>query len=984
MDSMNRRAHHHDRVRHDRKAPGLKFIYVAIILSAMVVSAQIPTGYYDSANGLSGQALANALHEIIDDHLRFPYTDTTTDVWDILAAADEDPSNMNNIVSIYKNESKAKSDHTSGSGWNREHSWPKSLGFPDDGSCNYPYTDTHHLFAADWNYNSARSNKPFDNCDSGCTEWVALNAASSNWTIGSFNTGSWEPWDDVKGDLARAMFYLAVRYNGGTHGGTGCTEPDLQLTNDRNLIVNTSTNASLGYMGVLDVLVAWHNADPVDAYEIDRNQVIYSFQGNRNPFVDHPEWVATIFGGGDGSGGTGQGGGPPPGGGSGGSGLVWINEIHYDNASTDSGEGVEVAAPVGTDLTGWQIVAYNGNGGASYDTVNLSGTISDQQAGIGTLWFAIAGLQNGAPDGLALIDPQGLVSEFLSYEGTFTATNGPANGLTSVDIGVAEDGSTLVGDSLQLGGSGNSGPDFAWEAEQANTMGSPNANQTFTSGGTPPSGGSGGSGLVWINELHYDNAATDAGEGAEVAGPAGTDLTGWSLVAYNGSGGASYATVNLSGTLSDQQGGIGTAWFAISGLQNGAPDGLALVDPQGAVAEFMSWEGSFTGSDGPANGLTSTDIGVSEDGADPAGGSLQLGGSGSSGVDFTWEAVQANTTGSPNTNQTFTGGGTPGGGSGAVWVNEIHYDNASTDSGEGVEVAGPAGTNLTGWQLVAYNGSGGASYATVNLSGTLADQQGGIGTAWFAIAGLQNGAPDGVALIDPQSVVVEFLSWEGVFTASGGAASGLTSTDIGVSETSSTPVGHSLQLGGSGSSGSDFAWQAAQANSAGSPNANQTFTGGGSAPTWSVLDANDFESGWGAYSDGGGDARRSANDSGFAHQGAYCIRLRDNSGTASSFYSTNDADYSSYSEIRIQFWFIGNSMENGEDLLVEFYDGSQWQVAATFISGTDFTNGAFENPEVIIDSASFNFNANNKIRFRCDASANGDQVYIDEVEIAGR
>ena len=949
-----------------------------LILCSLPLTAQIPPGYYDATTGLSGQALADAVHDIIDDHLRFPYTSSSTDVWDIVAAADEDPANSQNILSIYKNESKPKSDHTSGSGWNREHSWPKSLGFPDDGSCNYAYTDTHHLFAADWSYNSSRSNKPYDDCNSGCAEWVALGASSSNWTAGSFNTGSWEPWDDKKGDLARAMFYMAVRYNGGSHGVSSCNEPDLQLTDDRNLIQSFQTNQSLGYMGVLSTLIAWHNSDPVDAREQARNEVIFSYQGNRNPFVDHPEWVASIFGGGDGSGGTPGGGGTGPGPGTG---VVWINEIHYDNASTDSGEGVEVAGPAGTDLGGWQLVAYNGSGGLVYQSLTLSGTLADQQNGFGTAWFAMSGLQNGAPDGIALVDPQGGVAEFISWEGSFSAADGPANGLTSTDMGVAESGTTPVGHSLQLAGTGSTGSEFTWQAEQANTAGSPNTGQNF-SGGTPPGGGSsGGSGLVWINEIHYDNASTDSGEGVEIAGPAGTDTSGWQLVAYNGNGGASYQTTNLSGTLTDQQGGIGTAWYAISGLQNGAPDGIALVDPVGAVTEFISWEGSFTATNGPANGLTSTDMGVAESGSTAVGDSLQLGGSGSQGSDFTWEAEQANTAGSPNANQTFTGGTPPGGG-GDLWVNEIHYDNASSDTGEGVEVAGAAGTDTSGWQLVAYNGNGGASYQTVNLSGVLADQEGGYGTSWYAMAGLQNGAPDGVALVDPMGTVVEFLSWEGSFTASNGPASGLVSVDIGVSETSSTPVGHSLQLGGSGTQAEDFVWEAAQAETSGDVNANQTFGSGPAA--WTVLDFNDFEAGMGAYSDGGSDCRRSINDSAFAYDGNYCVRLRDNSGSASSFFSTNGSDYSAYNELRVSFWFYPSSMESGEDFFVEFFDGSQWQIVASFASGVEFNNGNFYSAEVFVDAASYNFGSANKIRIRCDASANGDRVYIDTLEIAAR
>ncbi len=162
---------------------------------------------------------------------------------------------------------------------------------------------------------------------------------------------------------------------------------------------------------------------------------------------------------------------------------VFINEIHYDNASTDTGEAIELAGPAGTDLAGWQIVPYNGANGQTYTpTINLTGTIPNQQNGFGTLSFALAGLQNGPADGIALVNGATVV-QFLSYEGQFTAINGPAAGMTSVDIGVSEPDSTPVGHSLQLSGAGCMYEDFTWNAPAANTFGNINAGQTSTCGG---------------------------------------------------------------------------------------------------------------------------------------------------------------------------------------------------------------------------------------------------------------------------------------------------------------------------------------------------------------------------------------------------------------------------------------------------------------------------------------------------------------------
>jgi predicted extracellular nuclease len=287
-------------------------------------------------------------------------------------------------------------------------------------------------------------------------------------------------------------------------------------------------------------------------------------------------------------------------------------------------------------------VLYNGNGGAVYDTIDLSGVIPDQQNGYGTLAFFEAGIQNGAPDGMALVDSTSNVIQFLSYEGTFTAVGGHADGLTSIDIGVVEGSSTPVGNSLQLTGTGTSYEDFTWAAEAPNTFGAVNTGQVF---GTPPA--------PFINEIHYDNSGADTGEAIEVAGPAGTDLTGWSLVLYNGNGGAVYDTINLSGVIPDQQNGYGTLAFFRAGIQNGPPDGMALVDSTSNVIQFLSYEGTFTAVGGPADGMPSTDIGVSENGSGAVGDSLQLTGTGTSYADFTWAAEAPHTFGAVNTGQVF-------------------------------------------------------------------------------------------------------------------------------------------------------------------------------------------------------------------------------------------------------------------------------------------------------------------------------------------
>jgi len=162
---------------------------------------------------------------------------------------------------------------------------------------------------------------------------------------------------------------------------------------------------------------------------------------------------------------------------------AWINEMHYeDDQSPDLNEGVEIAGPAGEDLAGWSIVLYNGNGGVTYDTVSLSGVFPDEElSGYGAIWFAAEGMQNGSPDGLALVNPDGDVEQFLSYEGVVTATNGPASGTSSTNIGVQESSSPLQTQSLQISGCGPGGTStFAWQAPAASTHDTKNNGQTFS------------------------------------------------------------------------------------------------------------------------------------------------------------------------------------------------------------------------------------------------------------------------------------------------------------------------------------------------------------------------------------------------------------------------------------------------------------------------------------------------------------------------
>lgn len=269
-----------------------------------------PLGYYSNVDPSNPAALRRTLHMTIDDHMRYLYSsDTETDTWDILELADEDPNDPGYILDLYKNESYLKAGGGN-SDYNREHTWPKSMGFPidDDSGENSPYTDCHMLFLSNMDYNNSRSRNPYRYCNEDCEEFFTVSnngqgggrgiyPGNSNWRNGLSVSGTWETWSGRRGDVARALFYADLRYEGGVHGVTGFAEPDLSLCDDQAMIASTMTGANepVAYMGMLSVLLSWHYEDPVDQLERNRNDVIFAFQGNRNPFVDHPEWVSCIY-----------------------------------------------------------------------------------------------------------------------------------------------------------------------------------------------------------------------------------------------------------------------------------------------------------------------------------------------------------------------------------------------------------------------------------------------------------------------------------------------------------------------------------------------------------------------------------------------------------------------------------------------------------------------------------------------------------------
>ena len=308
-------------------------------------------------------------------------------------------------------------------GINAEHVWPQSKGARQE-----PLkSDLHHLFPEREGVNSSRGNLPFGEVpDARADAWYFDDQSQSRlprdpagWS--ERGIGRWEPREDRKGDVARAVFYVAAVY-------PEAVDPTF-------------------FPPMRETLLAWNRADPPDDRERQRSRWIAGLQGTENPFVLDPSLADQIWGQGAVE--------PPssplrvprpssepaPGDGVPGSqtGLLQITEIHYDNAGQDVGEGVEVSGSNGATLGGWTLVFVNGSGGEVYRTVSLSGTLDG-----GAVWVPVEGVQNGSPDGVALLDPSGRTAEAWSWEGAMTGQDGTR----FRDLGVAQASDTASGMAL--------------------------------------------------------------------------------------------------------------------------------------------------------------------------------------------------------------------------------------------------------------------------------------------------------------------------------------------------------------------------------------------------------------------------------------------------------------------------------------------------------------------------------------------------------
>jgi endonuclease I len=280
-------------------------ISVAILFSLSIGFAQIPSGYYANAAGKTGDVLRAALRDITTNgSVKLPYTSSSFDVWNAYAVTDVYPAPNNTkvwdmysdvpggtpayIYTIYTGQCGTAS--AEGDCYAREHSMPNSWWGGLNDPSNPQYTDLHHLFPADQYVNNKKSAHPLGQVSS--PTWTSTNGSKIGPCSYPGYTGTvFEPIDGYKGDFARAYLYLATRYMN-TIGSWVTNYPGT----DAQYVIDPATNNYKTWF--INMLIAWNNNDPVDLKEIDRNNAIYynTPQHNRNPFIDHPEYVCLIWG----------------------------------------------------------------------------------------------------------------------------------------------------------------------------------------------------------------------------------------------------------------------------------------------------------------------------------------------------------------------------------------------------------------------------------------------------------------------------------------------------------------------------------------------------------------------------------------------------------------------------------------------------------------------------------------------------------------
>lgn len=1023
-----------------------KTLLFFMLLWSIVVFAQIPS-YYNNVNlTLTGTALKNELsNKIIVTHT----TDLsyTPGVWDALRLADLDPTNSNNVVLIYgwndsdtditNDRTRDKTLQDTGSGatfvWNREHVFSKSLASPPlvTGSAG-PGTDAHNLRPADRTRNTSRSNRKFAD-GSGTASYITTE-------------GYWYPGDEWKGDVARMMMYMYLRYGNQTlPTAVGVGTP---VASDNNMIM---------------LFLEWNAEDPVSDLEKQRNPVLEGLQGNRNPFIDNPAFATQIWGGPQAedlfNGGSSDTQAPTvptnltaSNTTSSGTTLSWTAST--DNVAVTAYDIYNGASLVGSSAT----TAYNvtglsastsytftvrakdaaGNESAASNSVNVTTNASSGGSATELLFSEyVEGSSNnkaleianftGSSVDLSAYDLRKATNGSGSWGSTYQLSGTLANGdvfvianssAVSAVTSVADvtTGSGIVtfngndavalfknGTLVDVIGNHTSSSNFAQNTtlRRKSTVNSPNTTYTVAEWDSFASDTFDGLGSHTMDGASDTQAPTAPGAlsssnitetTVDLSWSASTDnvgVTGYDV--YNGAslvGSTANTTYNVTGlsvatsytftvkakdAAGNESASSNTANVTTVDLTApSAPTSLASSNVTQTSVD-LSWSAS---SDNV--GVTAYDV---YNGASLVGSTANTtynvtGLTANTSYTFSVKAKDAagNESASSNTVNITTNASSGGGGTTTELLFSEYVEGSSNN--KALEIANFTGSSvdLSAYDLrKATNGSGSWG-STYQLSGTLAN--GDV----FVIA--NSSASSSI------TSVADVTTGSGIVTFNGNDAVALFKN------------GTLIDVIGNPNSSSDFAANTTLRRMSSVTNPNTTYTVGewdsfasdtfdglgshtmdGAGPSSTVLMESYFETGWDNWVDGGGDCARYSGSR--SAEGTYSIRIRDNSSTASSMTSP-EFDITSYDTVEVSFSFYVYSMETGEDFWFRYHDGSSWQTVQAWVAGSGISNNNFYSATVTMDASSYNFVSNGKFRFQCDASANADHIYIDEVIITGK
>ena len=848
-----------------------KHLLLLLLLSGFVAFAQIPS-YYNNVNlNLSGTALRDELAaKVIATHTNA--LSYTPGIWEASKATDLEPGNPSQVLLIYgysntdgnyvtdRTRSVNSNGGSAGSDWNREHTFPNSLANPrlnSSGTNGPPYADAHNLRPADVTMNSNRSNKKF---------------ASGSGNAGN-SGGGWYPGDEWKGDVARIIMYMYLRY------GSQCYP---------TLVTNGTTNSIDSNM--IDLLLQWNADDPVSTLEDNRNayhdsSATYA-QGNRNPFIDNPAFATQIWGG-----------------------------PQAQDRFGSSGGGSDTQAPTAP--------AALAAGTITATSISLSWNASTDNVGV----TGYNVYQNG------------------SFIQSVTTTSANVSNLTA---------STTYS--------------FFVRARDAAGNLSANSNQVSVTTSSPGSGGSGSSSELFFSEYIEGSSNNKALEIANFTGGS-INLSGYSL-RRNVNGGSSWgSTFSLSGTVANGDVFVianSNATAAITNEADITTGADALIfngnDPVGLFKNgtLIDVIGNFAG--GSANFAANTTLRRKSSISEP-----------STTYDANdWDVFPSDTFNNLGSHS-IDGASSGGSGSSSELFFSEYIEGSSNN--KALEIANFTGgsINLSGYSL-RRNVNGGSSWgSSFSLSGTIANEDVFVIANSNATSAITNEADitTGADGNDPVGLFKNGTLIDVIGNFAGGSANFAANTTLrrksSISEPSTTYNAND--------------WDTFPTDTFGNLGTHSIDGGGsGSGPTSIVLQQSFFETGFDNWIDGGGDCSRYSGM--FTYEGSYSIRLRDNSGTASSMTS-QAFNLSTFDTVEVTFYFIANSMETGEDFWLQFNDGSGYVIVDSFVSGTDFNNNTFYSATVTLSGQTYNFGASNTFRFRCDASSNADQVYIDEVTITG-